>query len=503
MKRYWCSRPMASDRALRKTATRKPRLLFLMILCALSSCSDPSGSVTALTEPAGVPTVVTTMSCRSVSDTNSEPRYYVNAYHIADGGFYNQNGLIFTIPTIAGAADHPLQTVRRTDAGWFVGAPQNRLGYGVKWNLDGVVTSVTASDRGYSMKCPVSAPLDDVENLTKIPFRYYGIVYDSKRERYYASPPTFPQQQSVAEKNRLAIVDPETATVTYSDNVIGADPGLIAISADGDSLYVSFNKRRDVYLGESNVTGEIIKLGLPDLNEQWRVELPRVPGTTDHIFVQDIAVSPAEPDTIAVSLNGTSNKGLIVIRNGVIDPALRIYATANTSITFDGSGEFVYGFTSTPLQDGSSGLRRIKILSDSLLEESFSPTPNALDHAAGKLYWHADQLIVGKRVYRTPDMTPIGTVDVLSAICRPFSLSRLLCSNHPSSVVSESTVLSIAIVDSADLSVIDTVEYYRGPLSEDIGITGILPGKPGQILLRIKNGRPSSALWLLSDDKFR
>jgi hypothetical protein len=87
------------------------------------------------------------------------------------------------------------------------------------------------------------------------------LVFDAPRSRYYASVPG----SVVGQGNRIAVIDAASGTVSYSA-VVGSEPGVMALAADGASLYVALD-------GSS----ELLRLRLPDLTEVGRMRLPMDP----------------------------------------------------------------------------------------------------------------------------------------------------------------------------------------------------------------------------------
>ena len=63
--------------------------------------------------------------------------------------------------------------------------------------------------------------------------------------------------------NSIATIDASTGAISYSA-AVGAEPFALAMAADGSALYVGLNG-----------SGDVVKLSLPGMAEQWRTRLPR------------------------------------------------------------------------------------------------------------------------------------------------------------------------------------------------------------------------------------
>ncbi len=120
--------------------------------------------------------------------------------------------------------------------------------------------------------------------VQKIALVHNALVYDALRNRYYASIPG----SVVGNGNSIAAIDPTTGAVSYSA-AVGSEPFALGLAADGSALYVGLNG-----------SGEVIRLRLPDLLELSRTRLP-VPAFFGQLLAETIAVSPVDPDVVAVS----------------------------------------------------------------------------------------------------------------------------------------------------------------------------------------------------------
>jgi DNA-binding beta-propeller fold protein YncE len=109
------------------------------------------------------------------------------------------------------------------------------------------------------------------------------MVYDSSRQRIYAAVPG----SSTARGNTITVIDPATTTIERSIK-IGSEPNELALSANGQYLYVGLlgaNAIKRIDLNTSTVD-ESISTG-------W--------GSSGATFARSISANPTDPNVIAVS----------------------------------------------------------------------------------------------------------------------------------------------------------------------------------------------------------
>src|SRR6266545_277712 len=191
-------------------------------------------------------------------------------------------------PTAPGNTDRAVTVTEET---WF--APNLGMLKAVRSavDIDGVtidpvhtIAFASATVGGVSWITSARPPILDGQ-VIDVPVVHNALVYDSVRNRYYASIPG----SVIGNGNSIATIEPVTGQVTYSAQ-IGSNPNAIAISADGSLLYLGLDE-----------SGEVVKLALPSMAEVGRTTL-----VNDNVFGQTraetIAVSPAEPTVVAVSM---------------------------------------------------------------------------------------------------------------------------------------------------------------------------------------------------------
>jgi DNA-binding beta-propeller fold protein YncE len=242
---------------------------------------------------------------------------------------------------------------------------------------------------------------------------YNGLVYDSLRNRYYASIPGYVRGVS----NSIATIEPASGKVTHSGPV-GSEPHALAISADANWLYVALDG-----------SGEVLRLALPSMSVQGRVRLPRDPVFFNQLGVRALAVSPADGGVVAVSLGrltalGLPNifspsPGVVLLRDMVIQP--KRVDTTNDLIAFDSAGGTLYGLNNSTSE---RGLRRLRVLADGLAEESAATTPDIYTRALG---FTNNRVVTGAALRDAATLAQIGAI-VGARDCWPQrSGSKLLC----------------------------------------------------------------------------
>lgn len=312
----------------------------------------------------------------------------------------------------------------------------------------------------------------------KVALTHNALVHDPGRNVYWASiPGSVP-----GNGNRIASISAAGA-VTYSAPV-GSEPSALALAPDGSALFVGLSG-----------SGEVLKLRLPDLTERWRARLPTVP-FYGQLLPEDISVSPADADVVAVSTYrpGISPRhgGVALIRGGVVQPVMTQDHTGSNLITFDASGQYVYGFNN---ETSEFGLRRLAVLPDGLSQEFVVPALG--NFGTRTLDWDNGRLVLDRWVYGAPALVQLGGVGVLGGGCRPHSVpNRLLC--NPMAPYG-SYDGQIAVVDSDSFVVLEQPFFQRGPLGAHLW--EIVPGASGQAALRMGDlsvGGPPNSVWLFT-----
>jgi DNA-binding beta-propeller fold protein YncE len=245
--------------------------------------------------------------------------------------------------------------------------------------------------------------------------RHKALAYDSLRNVYYASIPV----SAADHPNTIATIDPATAQVTYSAPV-GSDPGFLALAPDASALYVGLDG-----------TAEIAKLALPSMNELGRTSIALSSGTATGSFAESIAVSPADPSMVVVSVGDKTvlfgHAGLGLFRE------LALQASTNGSgfLAFDPTGTTLYALST---EDGR--LHRMQVSASALTHQlsvvASDPRSNlaAPPYALSSLQFANNRLIAGHVLYDAPDLTRAGMVSTSGDCQLRRTGNQLLCLNN-------------------------------------------------------------------------
>lgn len=194
---------------------------------------------------------------------------------------------------------------------------------GLLTGISAGTTTVTASIGGLtSNSLPVT-----VMDLRLLAMYTRDIAYDQVNNRIYASI----AGNSGNLSNTLARINPDTGVVDYSIGV-GVDPGKLAISDDGQYLYVAIDAGKT-----------IVKFHIPTRTVQGSFPL-------GNYFVQDMVVLVGNSQSLAVARSGLSPgsvSGVAIYDNGVPRPV-----TTNQIVSFMERTEspgILYGFLTDSL----------------------------------------------------------------------------------------------------------------------------------------------------------
>ena len=283
-----------------------------------------------------------------------------------------------------------------------------------------------------------------------------ALVFDATRGVYYASVPG----SVVGQGNRIATIDATSGSIGYSA-VVGSEPGPLALSADGSTLYVGLRG-----------SGELLRLAPPAMTEVGRVTLPSEPFFGQR-YAEDIAISPASNGVVAVSLvrPGVSPRhgGVVLVRDGVLQPTLTQAHTGSNRIGFDATGAWLYGYNNETTE---FGLRRIEVLADGLVERLVVPTGGGF----GSSFEVRDGLaVVGAAVYSADATLAARGIVATASGCRKLPGQNLLV------CLDANDSQRLRIAESIGFSTLATPRYTSsGSYS---GGSHLTPGPAGQVAI--------------------
>jgi hypothetical protein len=194
-------------------------------------------------------------------------------------------------------------------------------------------TQITASSMGI-----VSSPVTlKVVDQRQIALAAKDLIYDPFRNKIYASVPS----NAGAISNTITVIDPETGAVGPSVP-IGSEPGTLAISDNGQYLYVALD-------GAAAVRRLILASMTPDI--QFNLGSDFI-GT---YYAGDMEVLPGSPGSVAISRGYTGGgnagqAGVGIYDNGVVRPTTTPSFSGTgiiiSKIEFSASATRLYGYNS-------------------------------------------------------------------------------------------------------------------------------------------------------------
>nr|WP_297350614.1 hypothetical protein [uncultured Caldimonas sp.] len=388
----------------------------------------------------------------------------------------------WTLTLMPSSLRHDVQTTAITEEAWWaagIGLVRSELvttdgnGSVLEPTQTLVLTEAMIDGRSRLAPTPDGA-------LVKVQLVHNALVYDPARDRYYASiPGSVP-----ATGNRIAIVNPYTGEVGYPAGAAGSEPSAMAVNADATALFVALRG-----------SGEVVKLRLSDFKEVWRVRLP-APGFYGQLQPAMLAASPVDPDAVAASMAAIgvspSHAGVVLIRGGEMLPTGTQGHTGSNLIAFGDDGEYVYGFNNETTE---FGLRRIAVQANGLAEQQV--VAGLGNFGTTTLSSSQGRVIVGKAVYRAPDLALLGQASVNGSICRPFKVHRLVCDHG---MWDGSNGGTLAVVDATTLVILATPQYQ--PAFAGQALTDIVPGAGHLVGLSLGaafSWSASSEVWFFTD----
>lgn len=324
-------------------------------------------------------------------------------------------------PTVLGLTDY---TITAIEDAWF--APNLGMVKAQRSMTDSDGTTLapahtllfsqgTVAGVNWDLSVPPPPPLDGT--ILDIPLEHNALVYDSVRNVYYASIPG----SVVGNGNRIATIEPATGQVSYSAP-IGSEPNALAIAADASVLYVGLDG-----------SGEVERFALPLLTPQGKTQL-----VVDSFFgathAETIAVSPADPTVVAVSMAYTgvspSHAGVALLRDMVMQPNRTQTHTGSNLIAFNSSGAKVYGLNNETTE---FGLRRIGVLADGLAQELVVPALTNFGTRA--LSVAGNRVIAGPRLFDAGSLAAAGVISGAGNCWPDRSGATALCVGVPTGTV--------------------------------------------------------------------
>jgi|GEM_PF-918409 len=242
------------------------------------------------------------------------------------------------------------------------------------------------------------------------------LIYDLFSGQIYASiGGTAPNRA-----NTLTPLDPATGVVGTSINV-GADPGKLAISNDSTSIYAALD-------GEAHVRRLDTVSQLPGIAFGLGAD-----PTYGPYYVEDIAVAPGEPGTIAVSRRipnrSPRHAGVAIYDNGAMRPVATPGFSGSNLIEYGASSAALYGYNSETSEFGfrtmsvdASGVNITNVQTNFMIGD-FRFEGGRIYTVTGQILDPVNRIVLGH--FATPQSTPIRGLVVDAALNRAFYLAQL------------------------------------------------------------------------------
>ena len=306
----------------------------------------------------------------------------------------------------------------------------------------------------------------DTHSVREFPITVNDVVFDRNTGKFYASIPS----KAGATGNSIAKIDPATGQVENSV-FVGSEPGKLALSDDGHTLYVSLDGAAAVRKFDitTQTAGQQFPLGDATFEGPF--------------FVKDMAVSPGEPDVVAVSrknMTGSPDfEGVAVYDHGVRRTLTTPRHTGSDFIAYSASAATLFGSGAD-----FTGLQKMSVTPTgvSVITSTPSGTGGDFKFDNGFLY-----LSFG-RVFNGSTMLPVGTFTLSGLTSAPqvepdSSVGRVYFLTGDSAFGSDSRTMTIQAFDQNTFLPVGSlaIPNVRGAVSSLIrwGANGLAFGTNG------------------------
>jgi len=284
-----------------------------------------------------------------------------------------------------------------------------------------------------------------------------AVVYDPVHDQYYASLGA----QSSDHPNTIATIDAQTGAVRYSAQ-IGSNPNKLAISANGQFLYVGLDG-----------TNQVAKLAVPDMSEIYRITFGSDPLYGAMTTAGSLAVSPIDADVFAVALRNSSVAGIAVYNGPTAPPRVTTdFNTRDNLITFGADSNSLYAYNS---RSSEFGLRRLNVTSSGL--DIVTMVFTDAGYFQQSIAYTDGEIVLGGRLYAGDTLATNATLMTAASVCRAVgAANKIAC-------VPNSRPVALSVFDSSTLTQI-------GQVDGNVGINDIsnfYSGAAGQIAVSLHN----------------
>jgi FG-GAP-like repeat len=268
--------------------------------------------------------------------------------------------------------------------------------------------------------------------VIRINFPTKDIVYDPHTQRIYASVPG----SAGTLGNTITVIDPVTGALGVSV-FVGSEPGRLALSDDGQYLYVALDG-----------SAAVVRVHVPTMTPGLQFSLGS-DSFNGAKYAGDMAVLPGNPNAVAISLRfqGVSpdHAGVAIYDDGVQRPTATPGHTGSTAIEFGESSATLYGNS-----NGFSEFRSMAVTASGVSVADVTPglIPSGTDIAfAGGIIYSTNGRIIdpaARVMLGTFSGPPSGPVAPDASLQRTFFIQGSILRAFDNSTFTELGTLTIA-----------------------------------------------------------
>ena len=270
------------------------------------------------------------------------------------------------------------------------------------------VTNPGASGKSNGLSVAVVAAGASLSIARTVTLTHNDLVFDEGRGVLYASIPSTASQNA----NSVVRIDPGTGSITGSV-AVGSNPSVLAITDDGQYLYVG-------------LTGAptVVRVALATFTKDIDISLPG-DSFFGSVYAEDIQPIPGAPRTIAVSTYYTGvsprNAGTILFDDAARRAAAGQGHTGSNRITRGPTAARIYGYNNETTE---FGFRSLIVAADGLHEETVKAGLVGgfgvdIEYSGGFVYATTGEVV------NVGSMTKVGTIPGNGYVCPDAANARV------------------------------------------------------------------------------
>jgi hypothetical protein len=248
---------------------------------------------------------------------------------------------------------------------------------------DGTVTGIapgTANVTAAAFGLTSNAVQITVNDIRILSLATNDIIYDKSRQKIYASIPS----TATSKPNSITIIDPVTGNIGASLTV-GSEPTRLAISDDGQFLYVGLD-------GEGAVRRVILSTFTADI--KFSLGTAQVGCGVNRAF--DLEVLPGTPQSVAISIAPTLCSPafkVAIYDNGVPRSNTTDVSTRISVLTFSQSASILYGYNIDSTRIVTMAIDALGVSIANTTTALIPCCPGEIEFDAGRIYVSNGQVI--------------------------------------------------------------------------------------------------------------